>query len=68
MYCNSVATQIINPQHAADHVSTQVIEHEHFPYGLAVRVEYGRIMENQAIGRGWIVVFVGVEVRTLVQV
>lgn len=39
MYCDAPASQVIDPQHTAYDISTEVVEDEDLPYRLAVCVE-----------------------------
>jgi len=36
MYCDAPSSQVLDSQHAADHISSQIVEDQDLPYRLAV--------------------------------
>ena len=68
MYGDAPSSQVVDPQYAADHISSQVVKHQHLPYGLAVGVEDWGGFGDEAIRGGWIVVAVGVFLWEVVEV
>lgn len=57
-------SQVVNPKHTADNISSHVIENQHFPNRIAILVEYRSCMSKS--GRIVGVIFVGR--RILVQI
>lgn len=57
-------SQVVNPEHTADNISSHVIENQHFPNRIAILVEYRSCVSES--GRIVGVIFVGR--RILVQV
>ncbi len=42
VYGDAQAAQVVDPQHRADHISSQIVKYQHFPYWLALGIQYGR--------------------------
>lgn len=50
--------EIIDLENTTDHIATQIIEDQHFPYGLSFGIEYWCCLRYQAIrGRRFMMVF-----------
>lgn len=49
VYRDSPAPQIVHPQHTADHILSQLVEHKHFPYRLALRIENRSRLGRQSV-------------------
>lgn len=61
-------SEVVNPQHTADDVSAHVVEHKDLPYRLAILVQYGGGVRNEAVGGGRIMVRLCRMVGIMVQV
>lgn len=65
MNCDSPSSEVIDPQHAADDISSHIIKHQDLPDRIAILVQYRG--GNEAL-RGRIVVGVFRGLRFMVQV
>ena len=55
MYRYAPPSQIVHSEHAADDISSEVVEDQHLPYRLAVRVEdWGRLRDQAVCGRRFV--------------
>ena len=68
MYCDAPSPQVIDPQHAADHIAPQIIEDKDFPYRITVRVQDGCGLMYEAIRSGGLMVRRGAIGRRMVEV
>lgn len=64
---NSPRAKVVNSQHAADNIAAHVIKDQHLPYGVAILVQYGGGVRNEAV-RSSIMVGVASGLDIMVQV
>jgi hypothetical protein len=67
MHCHTPRSQIIDSKHAADDISTQIIKHQDFPYGIPIWRQDGCRGYGEPCGRRLVVVVLGL-FRIAVQV
>lgn len=64
---NSPRAKVVNSQHAADNIAAHVIKDQHLPYGVAILVQDGGGVGNEAV-RSPIVVGVASGLDIMIQV
>lgn len=60
MYCDPPRSQIIDPQHTANHISSKIVKDQDFPYWIPLGIKDWSCFGNEAIrsrkvmlGYGW---------------